>query len=626
MKKYSFKILFLGALVSLFSLTSCLDDLNQVPQDKDVVLADELFEDPEAYKQVLAKLYAGLAISGQQGPSGLPDITGIDEGFSQYLRQYWLAQEVTTDEAVIGWADGSLPDYHEQDWIPSNEFIAALYNRLIYQITATNAFLRETTDSKLSARGTDDALYNEIQVYRAEARFLRALSYYHALDLFGTLPFVTEENEVGYFFPEQYSSQQLFDFIESELKDIEGTLVAPRGNEYARADKAAAWALLAKMYLNAEVYIQSARYTDCVAYAEKVINSGYVLEGTYANMFLADNDTADEIIFPIAFDGLKTTTWGGTTFLIHAAIGGEMNPSDFGVNGGWGGTRTTSAFVNKFTSGINVSASNAAIGPEATWGIVGSAAPNGWGGPDVNLREVSTDLYQGFFVLADGEIKFRQNNDWGFNFGDDNTDGTIEAGGANIPVSAGLYKITFDLNNGTYKLEQDPRAMFWTQGQELEIEDIATFTDGYAITKFKNVDRNGIIGSDSEGTFTDTDFPLLRLADVYLMYAEANLRGGGGSEALAISYINELRERVDFGKVTTIDLDYILDERARELYWEGHRRTDLIRYGQFSDGTYMWPWKGGVKEGIPTSGHLDRLPIPSTDINANPNLTQNPGY
>ena len=147
MKKYSFKIL-LGALVTLLTFTSCLDDLDQVPQDKDVVLADELFNDPAAYKQVLAKLYAGLAISGQQGPAGLPDITGIDEGFSQYLRQYWLAQEVTTDEAVIGWADGSLPDYHNQSWNSSNEFSAALYNRIMYQITSCNAFLRETTDSK----------------------------------------------------------------------------------------------------------------------------------------------------------------------------------------------------------------------------------------------------------------------------------------------------------------------------------------------------------------------------------------------------------------------------------------------------------------------------------------------
>lgn len=126
MKKYSFKILFVSVFIALVTLTSCLDELDTVPNDPNVVLADDVFDDPAAYKQVLAKLYAGLAISGQQGPAGLPDISGIDEGFSQYLRQYWLAQEVTTDEAVIGWADGSLPDYHEHDWNPSNVFVTAL--------------------------------------------------------------------------------------------------------------------------------------------------------------------------------------------------------------------------------------------------------------------------------------------------------------------------------------------------------------------------------------------------------------------------------------------------------------------------------------------------------------------
>ena len=619
MKKYSFKILMLGTLVTLFTLTSCLNDLDTVPQDKDVILADELFNDPATYKQVLAKIYAGLAISGQQGPAGLPDISGIDEGFSQYLRQYWLAQEVTTDEAVIGWADGSLPDYHEHDWNASNEFITALYNRIIYQITSCNSFLRETTDGKLSARGVDGQLLENIQVYKSEVRFLRALSYYHAIDLFGNFPFVTENDEVGFFFPEQINRADLFNFIESELLAIEGTLLAPRANEYARADKAAAWTLLAKLYLNAEVYTGTGRYSDCVTYSEKVINSGYSLETTYDNLFLADNHTTDGVIFPIAFDGLRTQSFGGTTFIIHAAVGGDMNPADFGVNGGWGGNRTTSALVNTFNSGIDLMASNNQIGDATSWGIVGSATPNSWNGPDVVLHQTATtDVVQGFVSLVDGEIKFRKDNTWGTDFGDD---------GSNIAVTAGLYKVTVNVNTQEFKLEKDPRALFYTEGQELEIESISTFTDGYAVTKFKNIDQNGNPGSDSTGDFTDTDFPLFRLADVYLMYAEANLRGGGGSEANAISYMNELRDRADnFGTVTSINLDFILNERARELYWEAHRRTDLIRFGKFTGGNYVWPWKGGVKDGVSTPDYLNLFPIPATDLNANPNLTQNTGY
>jgi len=628
MKKYSFKILMIGIIVSLFTMTSCLNDLDTLPKDKDIVLADELFNDPAAYKQVLAKLYAGLAISGQQGPAGLPDITGIDEGFSQYLRQYWLAQEVTTDEAVIGWADGSLPDYHEHDWTSSNEFVTALYNRIIYQITSCNSFLRETTPEKLNSRGVSGQQLADVELYKKEARFLRALSYYHALDLFGNFPFVTENDEVGFFFPEQKSRADLFSFIESELLTIQDGMAAPKSNEYARADQAAVWTLLAKLYLNAEVYTGSARYSDCVNYSSKVINAGYGLEPSYENLFLADNNTASGVIFPIAFDGLHTQSYGGTTFLIHAAVGGSMNPADFGINGGWGGNRATSALVNKFNSGIDTNASNNAIGAASNWGLVGSATANGWGGPDMSLHQTGTaNVYAGFFNLSDGEIKFRRDNDWGFNYGDNGADGTIEDGGSNIVIAAGLYKITLDLGNSTYTIEQDPRAMFYTDGQTLEIESISTFTDGYAVTKFKNVDRNGMPGSDTSGNFTDTDFPLFRIADVYLMYAEATLRGGGGSEATAVSYMNELRARAgNFGKVTSINLDFILNERARELFWEGHRRTDLIRFGKFTDGNYVWPWKGGVAEGTSTPSYLNLLPIPATDLNANPNLTQNAGY
>jgi len=627
MKKYSFKILLLGTIVTLFTLTSCLKDLDTVPQDKDVILADQLFNYPAAYKQVLAKLYAGLAISGQQGPAGLPDITGIDEGFSQYLRQYWLAQEVTTDEAVIGWADGSLPDYHEQDWTSSNEFVTALYNRIIYQITSCNAFLRETTDAKLAGRGVSGQLLADIELYKKEARFLRALSYYHALDLYGNFPFVTENDEVGFFFPQQKSRADLFTWIEKELKDIENGLAAPKSNEYARADKAAAWTLLAKLYLNAKVYTGTAKYTECITYTNKVISAGYGMDSPYKNLFLADNHTADGVIFPIAFDGLRTQSYGGTTFLIHAAIGGSMSPAAFGVNGGWGGTRTTSALVNTFNSGINITASNNEIGAVSNWGLVGSATVNGWNGPDMPLHKIgSTNVYAGFFNLNEGEIKFRRDNDWGFNYGDNGANGTIDDGGSNIKVAKGLYKITFNLAAGTYTIEKDPRAIFHTDGQKLEIESISTFTDGYAVAKFKNLDKNGMKGSSGE--FTDTDFPLFRIADVYLMYAEATLQGGGGSEALAISYMNLLRgnRANNFGKVTSINLDFILNERARELYWEGHRRTDLIRFGKFSDGNYIWPWKGGVKEGVSTSSHLNLFPIPATDLNANPNLKQNTGY
>ncbi len=633
--KINFKnILFISTLVGLFTFSACTDDLKIIPEDPNNIASEEFYKNPNSYKQVLAKLYAGLAISGQEGPAGRPDISGIDEGFSQYLRQYWLAQEVTTDEAVIGWADGSLPDYHEHDWDANNEFVRAMYNRILYQISAGNEFLRQTTDAKLDARGVTGTLRTDIAVFRAEARFLRALSYWHALDLFGKFSFVTERDPVGYFFPEQKDRAFLFNFVETELKDIEATLLAPKSNEYARADRAAAWMLLSKLYLNANVYTGTPKFTEAVTYSKRIVDAGYPLETAYKNLFLADNHTAKGIIFPIAFDGMKTQTWGGTTFLIHAAVGGNMSPADFGINGGWYGTRTTKSLVNKFNFNIDFTALNSAIGASTLWGLVGDATTNGWGGPDMVMRQTTTaNVYQIFAQLGNGEFKFRFNNDWGLNYGDDGANGSIEAGGANIKVTAGGYKITLNLTTNRYTLEmiKDARADFHTSGQKLEIESISTFTDGYAVRKFKNVTKTGAAGSDATGNFTDTDFPLFRVEDAMLIYAEASLRGGGGSTTTALDYVNQLRQRAYGGAMgnissTQLTLDLILDERARELYWEGHRRTDLIRYGRFTTGTYQWPWKGGVAAGVATSAHRNIFPIPSTDLNANPSLKQNPGY
>ena len=136
----------------MFIAVSCFKDLDTIPLDEDVITSAVVYDDPSAYKQVLAKLYAGLALSGQEGPAGLPDISGIDEGFSTYLRQYWKAQELTTDEAVIAWNDGTIQDFHQQDWDSNNEFIAAMYNRIYYQISLCNEFLRESTDEKVDSR------------------------------------------------------------------------------------------------------------------------------------------------------------------------------------------------------------------------------------------------------------------------------------------------------------------------------------------------------------------------------------------------------------------------------------------------------------------------------------------
>jgi hypothetical protein len=501
-------------------LSSCVGDLDVKPIDPNLVTSATVYDSPEAYKQGLAKLYATFALSGQQGPAGQPDIAGIDEGFGNYMRQYWNCQELTTDEAVISWNDATIKDFHWHTWAPTDVFLAAMYSRIMYTVALSNEYIRATS-------GNTDAT---ISTYHAEARFLRALAYYHAIDLFGNPPFVTEEDKPGSYFPQQISREDLFAYVESELVAIEPDLGAPQF-EYGRADKAAAWMTLAKIYLNAEVYTGVPKYSEAIAVLNKVINSSYTLSTEYLHNFVANNHTSPEMIFPITYDGLHTQSYGGMVYLIHAAIGGSMPANDiFGVGGGWGGLRTTSAFVEK------------------------------------------------------------------------------------------------------YAIAEDSRALFWTDGQTLEINDIAQFTDGYAITKFRNRKLDGSPATHAHPDFVDTDYPLYRLADAYLMFAEAVLRGGtGGTRAEALDYVNRIRTRAygdASGNITDsqLTLDFILDERARELYWEGHRRTDLIRYGKFTGGDYLWPWKGKVKEGAPTEAYRDLFPIPAADIGANPTLQQNEGY
>ena len=458
------------------------------------------------------------------------------------------------------------------------------------------------------------------------------------MDMYANVPLTTV---ISTELPQQSNRSEIFKFVEKELIEIQDLLLT--SNEYGRVDQVAAWALLSKLYLNAQVWTGTDRYADCVIFSDKVMSSSYSINmndangnGTaYDELFLADNNTngaQDEFIYTLNFDGLQSQTYGGTTFLVHAAIGGSMDASEFGVNGGWGGLRTTKNLVNKFS--VDTDALNASLGTQSDWGLVGSATPNGWDGPDAEMFETGTNQYAMYITLVDGEFKFRLAENWDDNYGDNDTDNTIEPGGSNIPVSAGTYYITLDLDALTYTIEQylgDKRGMFHTDGQNLEIESIPPFEDGYAVKKFKNVDSNGNQGNDSGGDFVDTDLPLIRLAEIYLNYAEAALRGGGGDLGIATNKINELRTRAygdTSGNITSSDLtlDFVLDERSRELYWEGQRRTDLIRYNYFTTESYLWPFKGDETNGISVPEYRNIFPLPINVLSTNPNLSQNTGY
>ena len=524
---------FLGML---FILSSCTNDLDVTPKDDDEFLSEQFYANPKAYKQALAGIYGNLSLTGTTG-SGSSNLQGIDPGTSQYASALWYLQDLAADEPIWSYENdegGAVREIQRNAWGPSNTILLGFFSRAMFSVALTNDFLRQTTPEVLEARGHTSKVGSDITAYRAEARLLRALAYYHLMDLFGKASFVTENDPIGVFKGPQYDRKQLFDFLEAELKAIEGDLIAPRQNEYARVDKAVAWTILAKMYLNAKVYINEEKNTECITYSKKVIDAGYKLASEYSLNFLADNNTNEagqnEIIFPLVSDGVVTQNYGATTIIINGEVGSfEANTAELGAQGWGGALRVRKQFANKFLNG-------------------------------------------------------------------------------DVPLT-------------------DERNTLITEGRKIDIVDVGDRDSGFIITKFKNVTSKGVAGPDP--TFVDTDFPMFRLADVYLMFAEAVVRGGQGATMNeATAYINLLRTRA---KSTTISnakltLPFLIDERSRELYWEGHRRQDLIRFGMFTGGNYNWVFKGGSPNGIALPSHFNLYPLPTNNMAANPNLTQNPGY
>lgn len=531
--KYSL-YMFIATVVA----SSCAKKLDLYPQND--LTPEKTYSTAAGYKSVLAKIYGTMATSGNTGAAGAPDISGgLDEGSQiAFIRMFFNCQELPTDEAVVAWNDQTIKDFHNMKWNSADPFLKGIYARPVYNVTLINEYLRESTDAKLAERGIAGAEASDIKKSVAEVRFLRAFNYWVMLDLFGKSTFITENDAIGATLPKEISRPDLFAYIESELKAIEPDLAPVKTIEYGRVDQGAAWALLARLYLNAEVYIGTPKYTEAITYSSKVINGGYSLYPGYSRVFMADNDKAkDEFIYAINCDGLKTTGYGNTTFFVHCASGDDHN--DYGVGGGWYGYRATSALVHLFED-----------------------------------RTGATDK-----------------------------------------------RALFTTNN------------FGTSDAQLRITDIADFNSGPHVKKYVNLRSDGGAVSDPAQNFSDVDFPIFRLSEMYLIYAEAVKRGGtGGDVTTAVSYINKIRERAygttGQGQINASDLtlQFILDERGRELYWEGHRRTDLIRYGLLTTNTYLWPWKGGVASGTAVDSKYNLFSIPSSNIVANPNLTQNTGF
>ncbi|MBQ8564227.1 MAG: RagB/SusD family nutrient uptake outer membrane protein [Bacteroidaceae bacterium] len=325
-----------GAIALAIGLTSCVDDLNVEPINPQV---SQEFDQ----QAVFTKIYASLGMTGMTGTAGGGDLDamGIDEGQSGFYRTLWYLNNLAGDEAICNWmTDQGVPEANYAGWTDTDVFVQGLYYRLYFGVTLCNHFLDMTSDA------TDE----ETLLQRAEARFIRALNYYYLMDMYANVPLVTKvESEL----PQQAKRADIFAFLEQELLEMQNDMSEPGAGLYYRVDRAAAWTLLARLYLNAEVYTGNARWADAATYAEKVINSSYKLAESYPALFMGDNgenaDAMQEIILPIAQHGDYTKTYSGSYFLVAATHTAGM--PEWGTIDGWGGIRPRKSLAEKFNAG-----------------------------------------------------------------------------------------------------------------------------------------------------------------------------------------------------------------------------------------------------------------------------------
>ena len=516
---------------------------------------------------LLAKQYATLGLTGQKGPAGLQDISG-DEGESGFIRTVFNLEELMTDETLWAYqSNDGIAQITSMNWDKDNPRVNWAYQRLSFNINQYNFFISEQT-GKMS----EDKI--------AEVRFLRALNYYYFLDLYRKAPFKdTFDNNL----PTEKSGKELYEWLDNELTTIE-PLMAEVGaynnsQNFGRADRGAAYALHARLALNSAVYTdgQVKDYQKAIHYCDEIINSGkYDLSRVaksgysgYQQLFMGDNDcnpdARKEIIFPIRQDGVKTRSYAGTSYLVNASTITGMPYAS--TSDPWKCLFARVDLVKKFFPNGDI--------PKAT--------------DEDLLSNPSKDQ-----VIA-------KDNEKGISTAD-------------VVAQA-----------------KDDRALFY-MGIGGCSDKARTLTPGDAITgplngasfvKWTNFHADGT--AQHHQNFSDTDFPLFRLAEIYLTRAEAKYRLDRSQDGLAdIQYVQERANRQI--QASSVDEQTLIDEWCREFYLEGRRRSDLVRFGLFTGSKYLWSFKGGSEngQGIPTK--FDIYPIPGDEMKNNPNMTQNPKY
>ena len=559
------KKLFISIVIVLASLTSCVKLLDKLPLNSYDVTSETAYNDAASYLRGLAYINAYYNFVSIDDP-GAADLKFDDAGQSELIRQWICLNELCTDAMDIGWGDSYIKDLTNHSWTTAdNNAIIAVYTRAMKGVTLANEFLLQTTDDKLAARG-HQSYANEVKRYRAEAKFHRAMFYYILMDLFGNPPFADESNIGGEKLPEQIGRPALAAWLEGELKALaadESDLAAKGQVAYPRPNKDAAKALLARLYLNWEVYTGEAKWAEAKAIAKEVIDNGYTLHPNYRELFLQDNGqkcSADEFIFAIEYDKNVARSWGGTTTLSSGAFNDGMN-----------------AFLSGY---LNAKLST---DPESPAAHVSSEV---WNGYHVNPE----------YVAANFELK---------------------------DVNFGAMGCTIGYNVAT----SDKRALFCNMGKTLDDKtgEIVSVCEpfakdkadtGWKCWKWAWIDSEGLVDPRGDKDvpdwkFSSADFAIFRLPEMFYIYAEADARlhGGTTSDATALGYIKQLRNRAGLTTPASMTVADILKDKAAEYFWEGQRRQDEIRLGIFDDDPNRIIY-----------------PILESDRSANPKLNQNDGY
>ncbi|MDU1892267.1 MAG: RagB/SusD family nutrient uptake outer membrane protein [Dysgonomonas sp.] len=341
------RLLYIAAVMvfATFASTSCTSDLDTVPKGPNVQL--DPYADPANYPLLVAKVYAGFSKLGLKGPDGDGDIpSSSDQGKTNFLRIYFNIQELTADQAKCAWNDNDEKNYSQTLLAPDNNIGYMLYQRCMLNIVFTNEFLRNTDPPVVEVA--------DINRLRAEVKVLRAMNYYFLMDVFGNPGWVTEEHPVdGSYYPQQLGREGMFNWIEGELKGVlaEGSLKDKSASTYGLVTNQVVQTILAKMYINAEVYTGKARWSDALTYAKMVTSySGLALDDNYQNIFCADNDRSNEIIFALPYDFDYATDWGGMTAIMAASTGGDMTGDLLNFTASWSGNRATQQLTNLFSS------------------------------------------------------------------------------------------------------------------------------------------------------------------------------------------------------------------------------------------------------------------------------------